>query len=433
MKYFSILFFIVTGFVLSRVNDHYRGWMILIFSALFAVYLYRESREQKPAPLPRLDTWLSVGTLIFLARLADKPLMVYVNSEAVVRSVQGLVWVAVAGLALRNWPWRKKTAESGFAVALGALIAVRIITVVKSPEAFIDVFVVTRLAVNFFLQGRNPYGQVYPDIYLTAEGHSPYAPAFNYPPGILFWDAPFEFLLHDIRFAYLAADLLTAGGIYLLCRRLNYVRETSQSFALLWLAFPTALFTLSKAWIDVVLTMTITAGVLAALFRRWLLAGALLGFLLTVKQYSVVVAAVAGPWAFRKLPARESRRFFVATLGIATAIFLTFIGGDFIHSVVTSLLGQAVRYDSFSLVAWFHNELGWKLPGAVGLGLSVAMFAWFAFRFFTRPTMDPREGFFAVTALYGVIFLFGKQAFVNYYQLFSFLLLLHIIFSNRRK
>jgi hypothetical protein len=101
----------------------------------------------------------------------------------------------------------------------------------------------------------------------------------------------------------------------------------------------------------------------------------------------------------------------------------------FYDSTIAVYLHTAIRPDALSLVAWTKNAANIDLPswllGGVVLATVAGLCVWLARR------RDPAlSDWTAIVALaYGVMFLFGKQAFCNYYYLVAFVVLLGLVFS----
>ncbi|MGZ3709381.1 MAG: hypothetical protein ACXWPM_11895, partial [Bdellovibrionota bacterium] len=77
-----------------------------------------------------------------------------------------------------RWAFRSLAALLGL-----LLLTIQILVPAISPHPHIDVFVNNTAAVDFFLQGLNPYSQHYVDIYAGAYA---YKPGFLYLPGVLY-------------------------------------------------------------------------------------------------------------------------------------------------------------------------------------------------------------------------------------------------------
>src|SRR5206468_2446537 len=92
-----------------------------------------------------------------------------------------------------------------FFVAIVTQLGLRALTIKVSPAPSIDVYTNITLAIDYFLAGKNPYSQPYPDIYA---GHGLAPPIFPYWPGLLYFVTPFRALFGDYRYAFLASDAI---------------------------------------------------------------------------------------------------------------------------------------------------------------------------------------------------------------------------------
>jgi hypothetical protein len=142
------------------------------------------------------------------------------------------------------------------------------------------------------------------------------------------------------------------------------------------------------------------------------------------------------PNGFELAGADDRRRSAVRSLlagpvgqvaGIATCTWLALLlplvlrdPASWYRSTVEVYLNAPPRPDALSLVALAANEAGWKLPGAV-LSLMYLAIVALAVAWLSR-LREPQPAHWAgaCAVAYGAMFLFGKQAFCNYYLLVGF-------------
>jgi hypothetical protein len=414
-----VLFLGVTGFCLSCSWGLYQPVPVVLFAiafVFFCVCVFRPRAEEE---------WqtraLECVAIFFATLLALRPLLLYPEDGLPYQFMRGCLGVAAFAILVRFFLRTGLDKLVALWAAVLALFAARFLSLRASPDPFIDVFILLRNGCRFLLERINPYTQSYPDIYLERYGSSGYSPALNYPPGILYWLLPFEWLTKDVRTGYVVADAITAGVLFLGARKLGRSTAFSQNLALAWVAYPTCLFTIEQAWVDSVLILAVSLLLLSLLHERWIWAGVCAGFVVGSKQYAVLIVLFIGIWLFRQsnFDRRNARRFFAAALATAAALYLPFFLADpgvFYYDLVPSLLSQPVRFDAFTLVALSYWTFGFTLPMAIVLVIYGVTLAMLVVVLVTRKTADLRFCMGCSVILYGVVFLFGKQAFCNYYQ-----------------
>jgi hypothetical protein len=171
-----------------------------------------------------------------------------------------------------------------------------------SPSPFIDVYWINTWAANDFLHGKNPYSQIYPDIY---KGHYGYQPGFTYWPSYLLASAVPAALGLDLRYLNIFCDLSFAGLLAWFSTKSKSTSEMTWPLALLWLAMPVSLFIIEQAWIDPVMLIFAIGSILAFRFHRLDLAAFLGGLAMASKQYGFIVPALLTIAIFRAWAGRR--------------------------------------------------------------------------------------------------------------------------------
>lgn len=294
-------------------------------------------------------------------------------------------------------------------------VILKIVAVFASYINKIDVGVMMQQSSAYLLAGSNPYTS-------ATAGYG----GFNYLPLHLLLPLPFYILFGDTRFGSIAWELIGVGFIYHLAKK-----ELSLSPGLLRLAElallifmlqPRGLFVVEQAWGEP-LIVGVAAATLYFLYYKpdGLLAGILFAAMLAIKQYLV----------FMCLPLFILYKFDWKRYGTIaltfTLIILPFViwnPFEFFNRNVLHFFRLPIQTDSLGLTAYFweHGLLipRWLSPilaSLVSLGLS----------FYLR-----RFGLLGylhtVILTFYCLFLFGQQAFANYYYLLSFFQVLTIIF-----
>ena len=375
-----------------------------------------------------------ISTLfLFLGALLYQDGLIY-SDHGYARSIVHLcLWIAsafsllAAGLAFKN---RQKLTTAIMSAAFFFLMA-RLFSLRASPQPFIDVFTVCTEAVNYLFLGMNPYSQTYHDIY---NGMYDYKALPVYPPAALYWPAPFQFLLGDIRFSFILCDLITAGTFAYLTK--NLPNKMLRLTPLLWLAFPVSLFVIEQSWNDLLVIM-LTALLLTSIAkRRLMIAAFLLGCLLVSKQYSVFIFGLSAFYIERNW----SRAEFIKAMGLALTTAFILVAplafNDFNHfyqCVIAAFLNYKMRPDSLSLAALIQHTTKLVVPNFVLFGGGVIAFLISVLNLLRSEKGQISTLTAGLCFTYSVVFLLGKQAFCNYYYFVAALLLLHITFVARER
>ncbi len=295
---------------------------------------------------------------------------------------------------------------AGFAIAL----VLRGWLLPASPAPQIDVFSAATYAMQrFFASGKSPY---LPD----GSGIIP----FYYPPSNVYLQALSYGIFHDIRAIYIAAEAAFAVLLWHAARR-STGPVGAGLLALLFLFQPFSITMLEMAWTEPPILAFLALSLF--LFARGKRTGAAIayGYAISLKQYLVFFLV---HWFL--LEKKRSRCAIMLLAALATVVpFLFFDPGHMIqYGFLQTLRGGDVRTDSLTFVTLLYVTTGVVLPRmasfVIGLIASVATF--FAFR---RSRPIPAFLFSSALTTFA-LFLFGAQAFTNYYYLVSGLVLMLI-------
>lgn len=344
--------------------------------------------------------------------------------------------VAAAGAALSRSPVGRAIGLAGIAAVLIVLVEARWAVLETSTHPAIDVWTSSQRAVDYFLDGKNPYTQSYTDIY---HGRYDYFPSFPYLPAYLYaatlgvWLVP---ALHDVRVSLFASELVVAAFLFLIGRREKLPVFTCALLAGVWMAFPVCLFILEQAWIDSLLLVGFAGATWALSSKRVILAGIFLGVACSTKQYAVLGVSFFYVYAWRALGTRAAIKIVLASGLVTAAFMLPFAILDFKQFAKYTLMswgGALPRTDSLSWPAYVAHKnpphgddelralyhpfailqmLGWLAP----LG-------WLSLQ--RRPTL--RQLFSAAGFATAVVLMVSKQAFCNYYWFMSFFVFVAMI------
>lgn len=365
---------------------------------------------------------LALAALWGAGLLAVEPHLIYAEVAgpyyALRVALGGLVVAIAVGLALTvSDPDGARGTRWLVFGTIGLLVA-QLLVPFASPHPLIDVFVTNSAAVDFLLGGSNPYATTYPDVY---RGAYDFIPGFGYPPGTLWLLVPFR-LLGDVRFASIAANAASVALMRVLAQRAGLSRRTGWTMCLAFVAFPVSMFVVEQAWIDPLLVTCTLALALAVGERRWLLAGALVGLAISVKQYAVLLVLPSAVFGWRVGGRKAVVRASSAAAAAMGALFLPFALLDwpaFYHQLAGTLLQRELRSDSLSIAALVVNATGESLPETVLAGVVLASAIGFAVWLAGVKRVGQHDWLTAIVMTFGSVFLFGKQAFCNYYYLLA--------------
>ena len=310
-----------------------------------------------------------------------------------------------------------------FVLTVALLFFAKILVLHVSPAPHIDVFFVNNMAADFALQGKNPYTQIYPDIY---NGAYAYLPSFVYGPPYLWWSIPFRWIFGDVRYGHVAAEFMTLIGLILFFKKRTNEKSLIYSLGILWLAFPVSLFVLEQSWIDPVIIMFYVWLLYFLANEKYGISAVIAALLAATKPYSLLVPFLTFIYLF-KIQGGVTALKWSAICGIVflliLAPFLLDDASGFYKTTIQWMLNAPLRTDSLSLPSLWANVTRQAVPGWLLTLIYLFALGATAQWLFKNPSRDIRMWIYSLIILYGAIFLFGKQAFCNYYYLWAFFIL----------
>lgn len=429
----AVLLFAVLAEALARTRGHYKTNRVIFVTLALAAYAASRpwsgrARQVELGLRRQLCALLLMGGALLVQDL--RLLYVQVSwAEQGLRFVIVLSLIASAGLAVLVWRARVAGARQALLLlVLCALVVARVLVLVASPQPHIDVFTTTDAAVDYLLSGLNPYAQTYPDIY---GGQYDYAPGMAYWPGTVLFAAAGKLAFGDLRATYVLGDLLCAAALYTLAvRGARRGHETGLLAAAVWLAFPVSLFIIEQAWVDPIVLAALLWAAVALHHERFFTAGLLLGVATAIKQPAALAALGAAVLVLGLKP-KAGLRLVAGGLLAGVALIGPFVVWDaegLFRMTVTVPMVLDLRLDALTFLALAKREWGLDWPGALsaimyGVGLMGLLLS--------LGRAGRRDGraapawrwLPAMALLYGLVFLFGKQAFCNYWALCAGLVL----------
>jgi hypothetical protein len=366
-----------------------------------------------------LDWWLAVLLIVLLvAGALDRP-GVFINPASGIGAAHAAQQWGLVALVAAFLPRLRRGGDLPVGVVgAGVLTAIllRGWIIRASPEPAIDVWWQFQQSAAHLLDGLNPYTTPVSDPTGAAERFGYVVRGYAYPPGTLLVQTLAFAAFGDVRYASLAADLVTAAIVWSVARP---VRPTTAALlALLVLHQPRSLFVLEQSWQEPLLAAFLAATA-ALLLRRAAgpSVGVLAGLALSLKQYLIVFVA---PFLLR----RGLRAAWPALVIGGMVAWLPFLVWDAPAALRHGLwfqLQTPFRPDGLTLLSALHAATGAtpgkQLAAVAGVATSVAL-AWH-----TRTAAPAGAWLRAGTMAMLVAFLLGSQAFANYYHLIALLLL----------
>jgi len=312
----------------------------------------------------------------------------------------------------------RKLVKCRFALLVVVAVALRVLMLFSTPEPHIDVFISQTEGAKGLLEGKNVYAMEFLSPYTGARtfDHYGYPPAAFYP-AFLSW-----FCFKDVRAGWLLCDLLAAFLMFRLALRVNPGPEHKRFRELLLLAFlflPRTLFVLEQSWTEPLVLVSLAGFALAVASGRGAgLTGCLLGLWLGSKQY----VTVAIPFILKLRRCRTSTWGVAAITGVVLA--LPFALWDFAalkHDVFDFFLQSRGREDALSIYGALMRH-GYQMPWWLVTPIWLAGLAWFTWKM----QRHLAGWLFSTAGMWLFFFMLGKQAFMNYFYLIMFTLLLAV-------
>ena len=397
---------------------------VFLWIALIPALFLAESARAKEPAAARLSSDLLVlpvvVMVVFELALGLQDQFIYYNQVPFYPTfVTGVTWLVIPLIAsyliplpypsLRQW-----LSKYRFPLLVMLSVLLKVVTVFASYINLIDVGIMMQDSSSALLAGQNPYTT-------PTAGYG----GFNYLPMHLLLSLPFYGLFGDARFGMVMWELIGLAFIYALVKtELSLgLRRLAEVIILLFVWQPRALFVIEQAWGE-----PLAVGAAAAAFYFFYrqpkgpAADIWLAVLLAVKQYLIYMV----------LPLFILYNFnwkrYAATALAAILIALPFVIWDpveFYNRNVFHFFNLPIQTTSLGLTAYFWQQHGLLIPRwispvaaavvALGAGAGLKRFGVVGY-------------LHTVILSFFCLFIFGQQAFANYYYLLSFFQVMAIIF-----
>ena len=261
--------------------------------------------------------------------------------------------------------WRKKLERTKYLifviVTVGVLIRVISIPFFAAvPYNPVDVYYVDNQAAKIILDFQNPYSQN-----LVAHGYA--LNMFAYLPMVPIYYAPF-YLLGDIRFGNIFADILIMFSLYFIAKSIN--RGAAFFAPLAYAVLPFSIWLTSVASTNIMIgTSFLTVSTAALLKKKHSVAAIFLGLALATNQlvFLALPLIIFYFWGERKIS------YFLGSLLVGAGIVLPFFMQDtfrFIYDVILFQFQRPLQSNGvFSLYSLINTITGVSLTAWIRVTL----------------------------------------------------------------
>ncbi len=311
-----------------------------------------------------------------------------------------------------------------FLILLALITRLLMITVSPSPN--IDVFMILKEAPLRILSFINPYNTVYSTVY--AGQTLDYYP---YWPVSFIIQTPFIMLFNDPRVLLIAADVLSAVGLYLIGKR-SYATEI---LALTYLFRPNSNFIIEQSWLTPLSFFLVMLSFYFITLKKDSWGGLVLGFLIGIQPIFAVLIAFYG------VLTKNLKKFLLTTTFVVSIFVLPFVLWDrfnFFDKTIAvyfkdpALVPTIPVYMSLNLNTFMHFFRDYDIPAVLSIViLSFLFFLLLKMLYLLRLKLTSKNEsqyqsvvLLAVSIFFLNFYFLFRQAFINYYYLITDLIIL---------
>jgi len=433
-----LIFFIFAGNAHESSQGAYRPDLIILFFLAYLVFLFYSYRKVQSGEFIGDSPWWSfflLGAVIDFNMIPAVFLRLdYVENEGLFSILHGLSIIKVLALApflivLVTKRISERVLKISFWTVVALLFVSRYLIIPVSPSPIIDVYTLMTMASDYLYSGVNPYDAFYPD---TTDGAYGYAPALNYWPGSVLITLPF-WLMGDVRGVSVFFECASLIFLWKLTKRIPFTERAL--LILLWLSFPLHLFVIENVWIEPVLCFGIIACTYFLYSRKMAPVGIITGLLLSIKQTILPMAGLLILFTgIRGIKPRLISTLIVAGVFIGISIpFIIWNPPAILENTITTFLTRPMRSDAFTIPAILKNESDVTISATINLIAYLLIIASAIYVTSICKKNPVGAWLLGLNIAYGLMFLFGQQAFSNYYYLVSCLNFLLILDLRKRR
>lgn len=307
--------------------------------------------------------------------------------------------------------------------ALITLAAVLLCAVAARTATSIDVWHVHQQGAALLLAGKPVYGGAISTI--DTHTFARQINAYSYPPMNLLLTTAAYLVCGETRWAQVVCVLVGAALLWKLARRRTDPTSVIADLLVIVLLFhPSGFVVLTRAWGEP-LAIPFLFGFLVLLDQKRTVAAAIvLGLFAATKQQLFLVLPFL---ALVPAIGRRGVAIACATAGLTFLPFVLWTPAGAWSDLVMHHMTNPFRPDSLSVSALVSRHFGAPLPSWMGFAGAIAIIA--------ASTRLPRTvpvQLLAANVAFMIFFLFGRQAFANYYYLDGALILAGFCVSLRR-
>jgi len=381
---------------------------VLFLMALLKPDLFDQKHETVSIPLLALTCAMLFPFFIPGWWASDKNLITLVRIISA-GSTLGIVVLSFSKNLSTKIRW------SIYAILVGTAVLLRLFTLQASPFPPIDVFIILKEAPFKLLSGINPYNTLY-----TAVFPKIVPDYFAYWPAAFLLQIPFVTLFGDPRVLHILADMIAA----LLLIAIGRSTKTAMLLSLIYLYRPLSLFIIEGSWLTPLNFCLVTASVYLLLRKRYVFAGITLGVGIGVQFFLATLILPFLKYSYR------FKLFLAGALGTTALLILPFflLSPQKFFSQTLWVYFQnpphpsILPHTSLSLNTLFFTLTGHDLPAILTVLIALAIII-----LLLTKQVKTLSGKVAGVALVNfAVYLFGRQAFVNYYYFIASLLLLSL-------
>lgn len=408
------------GVALQASNGHYHPIsiaLVLIGAAFIISAGYHRLHETvtNPDSLSNLPRLLAITLLIALTISLTRAPGIYLNGAwywILFAGLTGTLTVTIAFVIFKS-DFSGRLSSFIFIGGVAVAFTLKLLMVTASPTPIIDVHSMFQESSRHLLEGRNPFATPVTDIYQGRQNYGYEVFGYSYPPANLYFQVPSYYLFGDVRYAHVAAEALAAWCLYCLSRDI----KSGRWLVLLYLFTPRNLFVIEQGWAEPLMVGAFGLTLLFAIRHGG--SGRLAiayGLLLSLKQY-LVFFILHG----LLLERRPMRIMLAGAAGLATlAPFLIWDAYSLVKYGFIFQLTNPFRPDGLTVGAAIYASTGIVMPKPIlaTIAICVAVVTFVVFRHLGV------EGWQWATLITTMsVFMFGSQAFCNYYYFLDALIL----------
>lgn len=313
----------------------------------------------------------------------------------------------------------------------GVFAAMGFMMLYHAGDPGIDVWEFQTMASKALLSLKNPYAQLYPNLYgphtpfyssAVLVDHGQFVRSYPYTPITMLLDLP-GYLLGDVRWMDLGAAIVCTTLLVLSLREAGFAPgHFVELLPLGILVHPRLPYLIDLSWTESLLGACTAVFVWAALRNpRSALTWIALGLLFGMKQYTVLFVPLL---LCQSVIPRSSVLKAMALAALSLVPFLISDFGSTWFGLVTFQLVQPFRPDSLSAQIWFANYFGHPPQWWIPLVLVALCYPALLYR-----TRNSSLGYtlFGFEFILMVLVFFNKQAFFNYYWFIAFVSLCVVV------